>query len=390
MLALLMSGFWMMSNCLYAVEGYEDLYLDREQTIYIHGIVCGDFKNPRSLKPTGVYSNSPKITKGTYYFGSKYGNFSYTFNPIEGQPEQVMVRGLLQEGQTKKEQMKADNCIVGKVAGLPASITKSLSTTILKANDAKWDTTMEQYAMVTGRPAFSPGIYVNPRATGKFQAHDQKVYDANQAKIKVLEQAFLKKSDAIAKGIPAKFKKADRYALQEDGFLQKKKYPVIKEPKVLTATAEKRYKEKLRKQHNERAWDIEIQKNFDWYFGVVGKGNKLVSTKLLSKSAPTWLQADHSLQRVVTVAAKYKSGKTLELDFLVTSSKVDAEVFESLETIQKKSNAARESMIVSAKKPRKIVKANANGLKVYAEVKKEHLFFSLFKAKEAKDTYRFK
>lgn len=86
------------------VEGYKDIYLDRESPINVHSIYCGaNLQNLRTLKNSYVYTNSEHIEEGTYYFSSAYGDFSYTFKAVEGQdPSQLISRGLLTAGKHKK------------------------------------------------------------------------------------------------------------------------------------------------------------------------------------------------------------------------------------------------------------------------------------------------
>jgi len=50
------------SSATYAVEGYEDVYIDREQDIIIHGIACGtDVNSLSSFKPSYVFTNTDTI-----------------------------------------------------------------------------------------------------------------------------------------------------------------------------------------------------------------------------------------------------------------------------------------------------------------------------------------
>ncbi|MFC3151888.1 hypothetical protein ACFOEK_12680 [Litoribrevibacter euphylliae] len=371
-----------------AVEGYPDHFLDREQTIFIHGVICGDFKNPRSLKPSGIYSNSQSIEMGTYYFGSKYGNFSYTMAPMEGQPDYVMKRGLLTNGETDKTKMKIDLCIVKDVPSLPAQTRKNLNTTKLEANDANWSKTMDQYAMVTGRPAFAPNQYENPRAVATNLNHDQQVYDANQAYLKAVQVHFDSESARIANDIPEKLKQAIQYAHQEDGFLKTKTYPVVEKPAVWTPTSERRYNDDMHRLNTEKAFDQVIQQNFDWLFGLVGKDNELSSVAVDTQTTSDWV--GQQLKRKVIAIAKFENGKSLELDFVISSEKVDSKVFDSLDQIQEKSNRERNSMIVKAKKQRELVEvSDAQSVDVYSPLEKVHLFFSPFRSKPLGETYRY-
>jgi len=50
----------------FAVEGYKDIYLDREKAVNIHSIYCGkDLNKIRNLKPSYVYTNTAHIEVGT-------------------------------------------------------------------------------------------------------------------------------------------------------------------------------------------------------------------------------------------------------------------------------------------------------------------------------------
>jgi hypothetical protein len=372
----------------YAVEGYQDHYLDREQDIFIQGILCGDFNNPRSLKPSGVYTNSGTIETGTYYFGSKYGNYSYTLAPVDGQPDHIMKRGLLMEGQTDKSQMKKDLCIVKDVPSLPAQLRRNLSTTHLKANDANWDKTMDQYAMVTGRPAFAPGNYENPRATAKNDSHDQAVYEANQAYLSAAKVHFEDEAKRMAKQLPKKVADAVKYAHQEDGFLKTKVYRKVEKPLVWTPVAERRYNDQLRQLNTEKAFDRVIQENFDWLFRLIGKGTQVESVSVDMNQQSQW--NGQVLNKTVVAKAQLDNGKMLELDFVYESEKVDAEIFDTLAVIKEKSNRERNSMIVKAKKDRPLVdSASAQSLDVYSPTEKVHLFFSPFRNKSLGDSYRY-
>lgn len=374
----------------FSVEGYKDIYLDREQTIRAHSIFCGkNFNNLRGLKPTYVYTNTDNIEKGTYYFTSAYGDFSYTFNEVPGKdPKMILARGLLSGGKTQKKDMVQELCIVGKVKGLPKLLLSKIDVITLEVEDPKWDQMMKQLGMF-GKPAFAKGLYKDQRTGSKLDAHDQKVFDANQAYLKQLEVYFAKKVLTISKNLPKKLKNAIRYAHQEDGFLQTKKYPVIKKPSVWTATSEKRYEDKVRKQVNEKAWDKVIQENFDWLFKLTGKSNALKSTQIHKIGKVEWNA--RALQQIVTVSATFENGKSLELDFYVRSSKIKVDLFDTLELIKKKSEASRVTLIASARKVRKtIALPKKRDVKAYDPTSKVNIFFSDFRAKKRGDTYRIK
>lgn len=388
---VLFLGSMLTTQPVWAVEGYQDHFLDREQPIYIHGIACGDFNNPRSLKPSAVYSNAESIVEGTYYFSSKYGNFSYTLAPFsneKGPVPQIMKRGLLSNGETDKTKMKIDLCLVDKLPGLPAQILKHVSQVHLKPNDKNWSKTMDQYAMVTGRPAFAKDQYEDPRAVATNLGHDQKVYEANQAYLKAAQVHFDKEVDRMSEGLPKALEDAIKYAHQEDGFLKTKTYPVIPKPQVWTPTSERRYNDQLFQLNTEKSFDLVIQQNFDWLFKLVGKENELINTDVDSVSTSQW--KGQVLTRVVTAKAHFKDGKTLALEFEYSSEKVDGESFDTLEQIQHKSNIERNSMIVKAKKDRPLLDpVMANDLDVYSPIEKIHLFFSPFRSKEIGDSYRY-
>lgn len=141
-----------------AVEGYQDIYLDKKADIIIHGLMCGDdLKNLNKLKPAAVFTNTPNIEKGTYYYKSAYGEYSFTFNTSDN--DAIMVRGLLKAGKTSKEDMEKQLCIVKDVEGLPAALRKYLKKTTLKANDKNWEQTMKNYTLVAGKPAYGKGEY---------------------------------------------------------------------------------------------------------------------------------------------------------------------------------------------------------------------------------------
>ncbi|WP_417224936.1 hypothetical protein [Amphritea sp.] len=141
-----------------AVEGYQDIYLDKKADIIIHGVMCGDdLNNLNKLKPANVYTNTAEIEKGTYYFSSAYGEYSLTFNPTDN--DAVMARGLLAAGKTSTQDMEKKLCIVKDVEGLPTALRGYLKKVTLKANDPNWAQTMKNYALVAGKPAFGKGEY---------------------------------------------------------------------------------------------------------------------------------------------------------------------------------------------------------------------------------------
>lgn len=377
------------SQPLLAVEGYKDIYLDREISVNIHSIFCGpNLNNLRALKPAYVYTNSENIEKGTYHYTSAYGKFSYTFNTVNGQqPTQILARGLLKGGQTDKNAMIKEICIVGQVKGLPAQLSKNIGKVTLSVNDPEWDQTMVKYGMF-GKPAFGEGVYKDQRTVAKHDAHDQKVYAANQAYLANIEKQFEDKFSQITNQFSKKLDDAIKYAHQEDGFLKSKVYPVIKEPSVWTRIAKERFDTQQRQLGQKKAWDIVIQKNFDWFFDLTGRDNALQSTRLLDSSETKWVEG--SLQKLATVSATFQDGKILELDFLVKSKKISKEYMQSLEEIKHQAILVRNSSIAQSREPRKPAELpKANSLDVYSPTEKMVIFFSPFREKALGDIYRY-
>ncbi|MGB0468906.1 MAG: hypothetical protein ACPGF7_15455 [Pontibacterium sp.] len=141
-----------------AVEGYEDIYLDKNKDITVHGVMCGDdLNNLNKLKPSYVFTNTPTIEKGTYYYSSPYGEYSFTFNHSEN--DVVMVRGLLKDGKTSKEDMDIKLCIVKDVEKFPKALRAYLKKVTIKANNPDWEKIMEDYSLVSGKPAYGKGVY---------------------------------------------------------------------------------------------------------------------------------------------------------------------------------------------------------------------------------------
>ena len=379
----------LISSPVFAVEGYNDIYLDREQPINIHSIYCGaNFKNLNQLKPSYIYSNSPHIEKGTYYFSSAYGDFSYTFNTIEGKdPKQILARGLLSGGKTKKEHMKKEVCIVGKVQGLPNKLNNNIGKMTLTANDPKWDQMMVKLAMF-GKPAFGKGLYKDQRTTAKHDKHDQMVFDANQTYLKEAKALFSSRSEKIISKMPKQLEDAIKYAHQEDGFSKNKVYPTVKEPAVWTPIAKERYNDQNRQRGQKIEWDKITQKNFDWLFKLTGKGNALESTQIKSKGEIEL--KDNRFEQLVTVSAKFVNGKTLELDYTVSSDKLPSEALHSLEEIKQQATLVRNSAIMGSKKPREAISPPKKGsIKAFDPTRKVNLFFSDFRSKPLGENYRY-
>ncbi len=379
-----------LSTSLWAVEGYKDIYLDREKTIRIHSIYCGkDLKNLRALKNSFVYTNSEKIEKGTYYYSSAYGDFSYTFNVIKGQnSENVMLRGLLTKGKTQKQDMQKEVCIVGKIAGLPAVLNNKITVREISVDDPEWDKIMVKYAMF-GKPAFAKGVYVDQRTSAKQDQHNQRVFDANQVYLKSVEKQFKQKYDILAEQLKVALGDAIKYAHQEDGFLKTKVYPVVDKPSVWTPAAKQRYEDLSRRAFQEKEYDQLIQQNFDWFFKLTGKENSVKQIKLIPVDAtPVWNKG--VLQKKISVAAEFSNGKTLQLDFQVKSEKVDEHFFDSMEKIKKQADALRHNALAFSKKTREPVALPQNRtFKIYDNSRKVNLFFSDFRDKSQGDNYRY-
>jgi len=379
------SVLMVISTQAFAVEGYKDIYLDREAPINIHSIYCGkDLKNLRALKGGYVYTNTQHIEKGTYYFTSQYGEFSYTFNPISGQDSsKILARGLLSAGKMNKNDMQKEVCIVGKIAGLPKVLLDGIHTKTMRVEDPEWDVTMTKYGFF-GKPAFGKGVYKDSRTLAKYDDHDQKIYDANQAYIQKVEALFAENFEALASGLPKRFEDAVKYAYQEDGFLAHKKYPTVKEPTVWTAAAKKRYDVQMHHLTQGVAYDKIIQANFDWFFNLTGKGNALTSSWVLKRSELTW--NGQIIEQTATIRASFADGKSLDLDFIIKSEKLSTSVFATLAEVKKASFAKRNSIIMGANKPIKPITPPAQ-LQVYSSAEKKVLFFSPFRS--GRDHYTF-
>jgi hypothetical protein len=372
----------------FAVEGYKDIYLDREKTVYIHGITCApDANNLRAFKGSIVYTNTKSIEKGTYYFDSPYGKYSYTFNSTKNPA--VLGRGRLTEGQTAKSQMEKNVCIISKIEGLPAPLLKSIDTVILQPDDPDWATKMKQYAFVAGKPAYAKGVYEDTRAASKNAADAKKIYDASQQYIAAIETIFTEKFNRISNELPQKVTDAVQYAHQESGSFEAKVYPGIEEPAVWTAVAKERYNDLVRQRGQRIEWDQIMQQNFDWLFGLVGEDNNLESTALLAPSKLKWNGA--VLEQLATVQAVFSNGKKLELDFLITSSKVDTDIFASMADIEKAILLSQTSAIVANRREIKPIKPpTEDSLSVYSPTRKVVVFFSDFRADKLAGSYRYK
>ncbi|MCF6298946.1 MAG: hypothetical protein L3J01_03615 [Thiomicrorhabdus sp.] len=369
-----------------AVEGYKDIYLDRETPVNVHSIYCGkNLKNLRILKAAYIYTNTENIEKGTYYYTSQYGRFSYTFNAIPGRdPTQILARGLLASGKTKKSDMVKDVCIVGKIQGLPKKLSDGIGKKVLSVEDPEWDAMMAKYGFF-GKPAFGKGVYKDSRTVAKHGAHDQKIYDANQAYLKKSEALFSSKFKTIALDLPKQLEAAVQYAYQEDGFIKNKVYPTINKPTVWTKVSKDRYETQQRHLSQMIDFDKVIQSNFDWFFKLTTKGNKLKSVKLLNNSKPKW--NGQILEQIATIRGTFEDEQSLELDFLISSEKLLREIFYSLEEVKKAAVLVRNSAIMGSRKPIAPI-VSPSELRVYSNAEKTIIFFSPFRAKKLNETYR--
>lgn len=369
------------------VEGYKDIYLDREALINVHSIYCGaNLQNLRALKNNYIYTNTEYIEEGTYYFSSGYGNFSYTFKALPGQdPKQLLARGLLTAGNTNKADMVKEVCIVGKLAGVPQQLAKNINKKTLSADDPQWNATMVKLAMF-GKPAFGEGVYTDQRTTGKHDAKNKAVYDANQAYLTKAKALFATRFEEIENSLPKQLEDAIKYAYQEDGFLANKVYPAIKEPTVWTSIAKERYDDQQHILAQKKAWDQVIQKNFDWFFTLTTKGNQLKSVKR-SNSAAERING-RVIEKVSTISALFENGKTLHLDILISSEKLPSSVFLSLAEIKQEADAIRNSPIAGSKETREPINL-PNKLDVYSTAEKTVIFFSPYREKTLGDTFRY-
>lgn len=140
------------------IEGYDDLYIDKNKTITVLTIMCGDINRLNSLRPVVVYTNNGQIDEAAYSYKSSYGEFSYIFKQIEpGKP--VMARGLLSNGETDKSKAKQDMCIVKQDSKLPKKLNSMLKKDVLEPSDPKWESTMSGLSVVAGAPAYAKGVF---------------------------------------------------------------------------------------------------------------------------------------------------------------------------------------------------------------------------------------
>jgi len=83
--------------------------------------------------------------------------------------------------------------------------------------------------------------------------------------------------------------------------------------------------------------------------------------------------------QTITLSNKFNNGRMLDLIFVIKSAKVNVELFESLESIEEKSNIKRQSLDIQRNEPR-VKLAGYDNLDVYSPVNKINLFFSQFRA----------
>ena len=148
----------------FAVEGYKDIYIKGDKDIYLHTIYCGkDLSNLSALRPSVVFTNTKDIERGTYYTSSGYGNFSSTFKKNKGQHDSIRTRGILSKGQTRKDQMNIELCIVDKHPQLPKTLNGRIKKDLLKANDPQWNKKMKDLTTYFGKPAYKKGKYLSQK-----------------------------------------------------------------------------------------------------------------------------------------------------------------------------------------------------------------------------------
>lgn len=165
---ILIVGIFLYSS-IFAVEGYKDIYITSNKNIYIHTIYCAkDLTNLSALRPSVVYTNTKNINDGTYYIKSTYinanfGEYSATFKKIEGQSNNLRVRGILTKGQTLKAQMKKEFCLVEKSPKLPKALNAKIKQDIILSNDVLWNKKMENFTKFFGKPAYAKDKYLNKK-----------------------------------------------------------------------------------------------------------------------------------------------------------------------------------------------------------------------------------
>lgn len=373
---------------LFAIDGLKDQYLDRESDIYMHTILCSkDKQRLTNLKPTLIYNNSKDIQQGTYYYSSAYGKFSYSYKFVEKQPNSVMIRAFLSEGQKQFDQNKVEICLVKKMNTLPAQFNSKISTLVIKPNDPKWNQYMAQGSMLTGKPAFAKGIYEDPRKTKDRGVYAKSVFEANQKFISAIENEYELKAQSITKKIKEEIQKAVAYAKQEDGFLENKVYKKVKEPAVWTHVSKQRYQDQLHSLRVEMEFDKLTQKNFDWFYSLVGRANPLTNVSLVNEPKGQW--KDKILSKLITYELTFADNKKLHLDFTINSDKVNKKYFASLEAIEKDQYNREHNANAFDDKKQELPKVeDAKNLKVYSSREKINLYFSIFSSKKLGDTYR--
>lgn len=148
----------------FAVEGFKDIYIQNNKDIYIHTIYCAkDLSNLNKLQPSIVYTNTTDIDDGTYYINARGTKYSTTFNHLPGQSNSIRVRGILENGNTSKDQMDKQLCLVEKNSALPKMLNGKIATDIIKKDDDSWNKKMKQYTGYFGQPAYEEGKYLSQR-----------------------------------------------------------------------------------------------------------------------------------------------------------------------------------------------------------------------------------
>jgi hypothetical protein len=141
-----------------SVDGHKDIYINSDEDIIVHHIICGDLNKMNNLKQITVFTNSEQIEEGSYFFNSAFGEFSYTFKQLEaGSP--IMERSMLRGVETDSSKAAKDMCAVKLDERLPKRVGKYLSTELLPANAPRWEEAMNRLAAEAGRPALSKGVY---------------------------------------------------------------------------------------------------------------------------------------------------------------------------------------------------------------------------------------
>lgn len=139
-----------------ALEGYDDINLDKKKDLIVHSIMCSkDLKDLNQLKPVVIFTNTPTIERGTYYFKSAFGDYSASFSPTQN--DSIKKLDLLQNGKTLKKDVETRFCIVdvkGLESELPRALTFRIKQDTVKADDKNWESLMKNYEFSAGKPVF--------------------------------------------------------------------------------------------------------------------------------------------------------------------------------------------------------------------------------------------